>query len=93
MDNSFRPLIGNFEWPASVTGGDRREVIREIAERQGQSQPLAAARGENTSKVLTEFQSGAKMEILQVFSITRGERWCDVCCIAGNPSLWLLRSL
>ena len=42
MDNSFRPLIGNFEWPASVTGGDRREVIREIAELQGQTRPLAA---------------------------------------------------
>jgi uncharacterized damage-inducible protein DinB len=32
MDDSLRYPIGNFEWPASATGGDRREFIREIAD-------------------------------------------------------------
>jgi uncharacterized damage-inducible protein DinB len=32
MDDSLRYPIGNFAWPESVTGGDRREFVREIAE-------------------------------------------------------------
>jgi len=27
MDDSLRYPIGNFEWPASVTDGDRREFM------------------------------------------------------------------
>jgi hypothetical protein len=30
------------------------------------------------------------MEILEAFSITRGEPWWDVFGIAGNLSLWFL---